>query len=173
MDTDIPGMNNTLRERCISLWTILNEQSNHIDGVGNQGRGDKFWTGKISEIYVTAGIPLGSSKTIVKHLIELGSLTYVQRGNSVQPTVLRIGVDPATIEWVAPDRNSGESDLTPLLSPAMLSQTVQDIKKRLGGINLAKAFEAINQQIAEQDDKIENLTKRLDELNGEKQAGQG
>lgn len=176
MTDDIPGQNNVLRERCFALWAILDEQSNHIDGVGNEGnegKGAKFWTGKISQVYETIGIPLGSSAKVINQLCDLGCLGFVQRGNSVQPTVLRIGVDPAEVEWIAPERNNRPSDLTARQSYATLVQTVEDIRKRLGGIDLTKAFSSLQAQIAEQDDRIVNLTKRLDALNGEKQANQG
>lgn len=161
---NIPGLNVKLQDKCIALYEVLVSESKEVESTEGT---HLFWTGKISDAYVKAEIPNGSTNLVSRQLVELGCIDYVQRGNSAQPTVLRLVRDPSLVEWIKPERANRNSDLTSDPAYATMRQTVEDTSRQLRGLDLKRTLAALDSRVTKLESDNLRLTKRLDGLSGE------
>lgn len=139
-----------LRSYCAAFYERMVEESNEEDGL-------VVWRGYITKTIRGLGIPDGTYKRITDKLQELGSVEQVERGfRGNKPSVMILNYPPTDEVW---DRGeSGRQGLTGPPSAAILARRVNDLERRLEGLNIKEALVDMQQQIRKLQTAIQGLS---------------
>ena len=139
-----------LRSYCAALYERFLDESSKDDETGYT-----VWRGHFTKTARAIGIPDGTYRRVMDALHELGCIEQVERGfrgNNSSAIILHGA--PTQEVW---DRvGSGRKPLTRPDAPAILSRRVEDIERRLEGLDIKQALVDLQQQIRSLRDDIKN-----------------
>jgi len=115
----------------------------------------KLWKGFIGQTARELDIPRGMEQKIIKPLTEMGCLEVLTRGVGPHPSILVLRHAPTEDLWVGEDR--APVGLTRRATFATMVADVENIKRSLGGVNLAEALIALDQRLEQLERKVKQL----------------
>jgi hypothetical protein len=135
-----------LVSHCASLYAKMDAEAKESDSSGA-----RIWRGKIVDACISIGIAIGSYSRVVNALRTLGCIEQLEQGNRGRATSYRLVYPPTPEVWKrnAPERTE---DLTNAPSLDILSAQIEDVKQelkaRLGGIDVVAALATLEQQVS-------------------------
>lgn len=97
------------------------------------GQSYKVWEGPLTKTMQSIGVPQGVERRVTRLLEELDCIQILQRGSRTYPSVVALLAPPTADRW-DDFRSRG---LTTRPTAARLAAEVKDIKKMLGGGDIA------------------------------------
>lgn len=132
-----------LHQLAISLYNTMIEQSTTgEDGV-------TIWTGTFTNLTKQMGISPGSYSKLRRRLEAMGCLTFMQKGNIMQPSVIALHQSPADVPW-----SEGMGRLTSAATVATLRQELDDLRRRLPRMDITATLVALSDDNTELTNKL-------------------
>jgi hypothetical protein len=110
------------------------------------------YQGHTLDLYRNLDIPMAYYSVIFKTLYSKDYVTQVKRGNRATASVLVLNRSPRREDFV----KTGEKDLTDAEDFATLVADVENIKNRLGGLNIVEALANYEQRITVLEGKLKS-----------------
>lgn len=141
-----------LREQAILLYEKM-----AADSITEED-GSVRWSGAFTRLASELGIATGSYGKISSRLVKLGCMSFYQRGNMLQQSIIILHFSPSEVEWKPARQLTVETD------GAMLSQQIEDVRRRLGDFDIPSALltlTEVNKELQMKITKQEMMLRRL------------
>jgi hypothetical protein len=111
--------------------------------------------GSVVRKYALLGVSQAHYSTIRRALVDMQCISILRQGGRSTDSVLVLHREPTPEAW----QIFSESDLTPHLDHAILTQKIEDIGKLLGGIRVAEALADIVIRLEKVEREVERIGK--------------
>lgn len=147
-------MTETFIKHCVKFYNTLDDRATDKEV---NGRIVRIFAGSYTEAWKASGVAQTYYSPVRKALERHEAIVVLQRGTNQADTVIHLRGLPD--EWdVAGWRN--DSRLTSAGIAATILADVQEIKSKLGGINILEALQEVERRLNELDEKFESLNRK-------------
>lgn len=135
----------TMYRHANTVYFSMSEQSTEkeIKGVTVQ-----VWRGSITDLFRGTGISWSFYQGVMDGLERCGSIARTKRGNAGVPSEFVLHHPPDLGDWPVTE------GLTKHVDDDMLKAQVEDLAKRLGGIDIVEAFTDLESRLTECEERL-------------------
>lgn len=134
-------------QNAVSLYAVFDQHATNaeIDGVPV-----RVFKGSIVECYNSLGVSQSYYTPVMDSLKGLGCITVISSGRRSRPSVIALHHPPDETEFVF----FHAGDLTGTPEAAKLRQRLENLEKRVGGINIADTLVEIDNRVSQLEHRI-------------------
>jgi hypothetical protein len=151
-------MASTVFHHAHKFYTALDERA--TDEVWENGAKVRVFRGKVTIIFRSLEISQSYYGRVKTALTESGCISFAQVGSRGTPSTILLHHPPSSEEFALRE----ERPLTKNVEAAMLSQRMDGIENRLGGLNVVEAFANVEGRLRDLDSRLRQQDQEIIKL---------
>jgi hypothetical protein len=148
-------MASTVFQHAHTFYTAMDERAN--DEIWDNGAEVRVFRGKVTIVFRSLEISQSYYGRVKTALIESGCISFAQVGSRGNPSTILLHHPPSSDEFSLRE----DRPLTKNVEAAMLSQRMDGIENRLGGMNVVEALANVESRLRDLDSRVRQQDEEL------------
>lgn len=144
---------NAIYEHSVTIYTAMKQDARRVklDGVNAS-----LWEGFATHLFSELGVPIPYYGKVLNALKEMGCIRLVKRGARTQPSKWALYKKPTRKDF---DVIAGKIKTKRRIDIEAAEQRIRDFERQLGGVDIGKAFAAMNKELKTLKGRVTKLEK--------------